>query len=493
MKKILSYILPITLLFAVGCKKDYLNTKPSNAVTEQQIFSDLTKVYSALEGINKELFASGIGASTGHDNFGQKAFDLQNDLSGNDIVVHSQGYGWFNANYNLTEWGRPTTARQPDNAWYFYYDVIKQANQILSVIDGVNTSTANKEIVKGQALGLRAYAYFYLINYFQQTYKGNENKPGVPIYTIVSTEAKGRGTVQEVYTQIIADLTAAETLLTGKPRATKVNIDVTVIQGFRARTALIMEDWATAATYANKARTGYTLLTSSNYASTTSFSSLSTPEWMWGSTIPADQATIYASYFSHMDVRTGGYAALGGQKKITKALYDQIPVGDVRKNVFKAPGTGTGSNVDYNQNKHQVPVSGSWAADYVYMRAAEMFLIEAEALARQNNDAQSRAVLEALIKTRYPAYSAASFSGTALISEILLQRRIELWGEGFSLLDIKRTNQGLNRPTGAGNHGSPNFDPGVYTTSPADSRFLMRIPQRELDSNPSMTAADQNP
>jgi starch-binding outer membrane protein, SusD/RagB family len=486
-------MIPLLLLFAVGCKKDYLEVKPSDAITEQQAFADVAKVYAILDGANKELYAFATGASTGHDNFGQKSFDLQNDLMGNDMVVHSQGYGWFNTDYNLTEWGRATTGRQPDNAWFLYYDIIKQANKILAVVDGVSTTQVNKEIIKGQALGLRAYAYFYLINYFQQTYKGHENDKGVPVYTEVSTEGKGRGTVKEVYNQIVADLTAAETLLTGKARVSKVNIDVSVIRGFRARTALLMEDWATAATYANRARTGYTLMTAADYTSTAAFSSIQNPEWMWGSNISAADATIYASFFSHMDIRTGGYAALGGQKKITKSLYDQIPTGDVRKAVFNSPATATTANPAYNQLKHQVPTAGSWGGDYLYMRAAEMYLIEAEALARQGSDAAARTVLETLIKTRYPAYSAALFSGSALVNEILLQRRIELWGEGFSLMDIKRLNQGLNRPTGAGNHGAPNFDPSVYTTGPADPRFLMRIPQRELDNNAKMTPADQNP
>jgi len=214
---------------------------------------------------------------------------------------------------------------------------------------------------------------------------------------------------------------------------------------------------------------------------------------MWGSFIPSDQATIYASFFSHMDISTQGYAFLGSQKKITKALYDQIAAGDIRKDAFMTPGTGTTNNPDYNQLKFQVPVAGNWAADYVYMRNAEMYLIEAEALARQSQDATARTVLETMVKARYPTYSAASFSGSALINEILLQRRIELWGEGFSLIDIKRLKIGLNRPTGPGNHGSPNFDPSVYTLSASHPKFLMRIPQKELDSNPALTPADQNP
>ena len=493
MKRVLLYVLPLLALSTVGCKKDYLETKPSNAITEQQAFADVGKVYAIIDGVNKELYAFGLGASTGHDNFGQKSYDLQSDLMGNDMVVHSQGYGWFNANYNLIEWGRPQTGRQSDNAWFLYYDIIKQANKILSVVDAVNTTADNKAIIKGQALGLRAYSYFYLINYFQHTYKGNESAKGVPVYTEVSTEGKGRGTVQEVYNQIIADLTQAETLLQGKARNSKVNIDVSVVQGFRARTALLMEDWATAATYAAKARAGYTLMTAANYASTSAFSSISNPEWMWGSQISAADATIYASFFSHIDIRTGGYAALGGQKKITKALYDQIPAGDVRKTTFTSPTSTSTTDPAYNQKKHQVPTAGSWQGDYLYMRAAEMYLIEAEALARQGQDGPARTALETLVKTRFPAYTAAALSGSALVDEVLLQRRIELWGEGFSLMDIKRLNQGLNRPTGTGNHGAPSFNPGVLTTSPKDSRFLMRIPQRELDNNSNMTAADQNP
>jgi hypothetical protein len=60
-------------------------------------------------------------------------------------------------------------------------------------------------------------------------------------------------------------------------------------------------------------------------------------------------------------------------------------------------------------------------------------------------------------------------------------------------MDIKRLKTGLNRPTGAGNHGSPNFNPSVLTTPATDARFIMKIPQAELDNNPMIPASDQNP
>lgn len=497
MKKFKLLTISALLMVAVSsCKKDFLDTKPSDAVTASDLFSTTSKVQLYVDGAYKLLYQFAPNGNTGHDNYGQKSWDLSSDLMGNDMIIHTQGYGWYNTSYQYTEWLQPTAARQPDNAWYYYYAVVGKANTILANIDNAVGTAAEKEYLKGQAYGLRAYAYFYLVNYWAQTYKGHESDKGVPVYPDLNSTVAGgnpRGTVQQDYDFINADLNAADNLLAGKTRASKVYMDQTVIKGFKARVALLQENWAAAATAANAARQGYTLMTSSQYANKGAFSTITNPEWMWGSYIPSTEATIYASYFSHMDIATGGYAALGGQKKITKALYDQIPAGDARKARFKTPGTGTTADPDYNQHKFEVPSPGSWAADYLYMRVAEMYLIEAEALARQGQDAPARTVLETLVKARNAAYSAASFSGTTLIAEILLQRRIELWGEGWSLIDIKRLKIGLNRPTGAGNHGSPNYNPAVYTLPDADPKFLMRIPQKELDLNGSMTAADQNP
>lgn len=496
MRKIKSLIIPILLtsVIMVGCKKEYLDTKPTDRVPEADIFGSVEKITLALQGTYQNLFAFGTNGQGGHDNYGQKSWDLANDLMGNDMIVHTQGYGWYNTDYQYTEFQRETVGRQPQNAWEYYYTIIGQANAIIRNIDGATGAAADKDRIKGEALGIRAYALYFLANYWQQTFKGNETKPGVPIPLENDLDDHPRGTLQDVFNQITSDLTAAETLLTGKTRPSKVNMDVSVVRGFQARVALLKEDWATAATKAAAARQGYTLMNEAQYTATAAFSSINNAEWMWGSLIPADQATIYASFFSHIDVRTGGYAALGTQKKITKALYDQINAGDARKARFQAPGTGTSTSPDYNQLKFQVPTAGSWAADYLYMRASEMYLIEAEALAKQGGqDAAARTALETVVKARYPAYSAASFSGAALLAEIYLQRRIELWGEGFSLIDIKRWKTGLNRPSGPGNHGSPNFNPNVYTLPDGDPKFIMRIPRAEIDNNTLITDADQNP
>src|SRR5690606_33946232 len=103
--------------------------------------------------------------------------------------------------------------------------------------------------------------------------------------------------------------------------------------------------------------------------------------------------------------------------------------------------------------------------------------------------------------TRYPSYASSGLSGNARLEEILRQRKIELWGEGFGLLDVKRLGRGLNRPTGAGNHAGANlnggtgnnFNPNLFTLPATTNRWLFAIPQDEINANKALSASDQNP
>jgi len=480
--KISSLVMVITILS--GCKKEYLQTAPTGSVPSEGVFTTTDGALVALNGTYRYMWNS-LGGSHGH--FGQKSHDLTMDVMGNDMVIHGTSYGWFNAENRLTAQLNPAPNQRSAFTWEYYYRVINNANIIIKNIDGATGAAADKDYIKGQALALRAYNYFYLINLFQHTYKGNESKPGVPLYTEPGTEGKPRGKVSDVYTQIITDLKAAETLLAGKTRKQFAHINQSTVRGIYARVALQMEDWTTAATKAAEARAGYALMTNAQYAA--GFS-VKNSEWIWGLEIPNDQSTIFASFFSHFDANTLSYAQLGMQKKITKELYDQIPATDIRKANFRTPGTATGTFPDYTSNKFKLPTAGSWAADYILLRSAEMYLIEAEANARLGDVAKSKAALEALIKPRNPAYVAPA-TAAELITESLLQRRIELWGEGFSLLDIKRLKLPLNRASGVGNH-LPAIAV-IFTLPAEDKDWLFRIPQSEIDANESINPEDQNP
>ena len=118
--------------------------------------------------------------------------------------------------------------------------------------------------------------------------------------------------------------------------------------------------------------------------------------------------------------------------------------------------------------------------DVPYMRAAEMYLIEAEALARQGKESESKIVFNALETARNHSYKATTLTGEAYIQRILDSRRIELWGEGFRFFDLKRLNVSLDR-TGSNFNATVSV---VLTIPSDDKRWTYLIPQSEINANP---------
>jgi hypothetical protein len=151
-----------------------------------------------------------------------------------------------------------------------------------------------------------------------------------------------------------------------------------------------------------------------------------------------------------------------------------IPPGGVRPKFlnqkFRLPGTP----------------STSAMGDVPYMRAAEMYLIEAEAKARLNDAAGASQVLFDLINVRDPNYVRSTKTGNDLINEILIHRRVELWGEGHRFLDLKRMNAPLNR-NGTNAIASIAL---LYDVAPGDVRWEFLIPRREINANSQIV---QNP
>ena len=120
------------------------------------------------------------------------------------------------------------------------------------------------------------------------------------------------------------------------------------------------------------------------------------------------------------------------------------------------------------------------------MRLSELYLIEAEAEARLGNDAFAAAALFDMAQARDAQYTLSTNLGQALIDEIMVQRRVELWGEGFRWYDLKRLNEDLVR---AGNH-DPALADNVMFVAAGDIEWVWLIPQDELDANEAM---EQNP
>jgi starch-binding outer membrane protein, SusD/RagB family len=496
MKKIINGLMFISCAVSLfSCKKDFLDTRPQGRFLEQDVrelgeasASSLIKVVDpTMKGIYTYMYSYNTSsrASGRHDDFGQKSIDLSTDMMTEDIVqvVHH----WFGFDYLLDD--REAAFARTFTNWNFYYRIVSISNKIASQIDPTVTDAPLKA-VRGQALAMRAYCYLNLVQLYQQTYKGNETAPGVPLYADALSDGRPRAPMQEVYDQIEDDLLEAIGLLAGFTRISKEQINQNVARGILARAYLNMERWADAASQANLAKAGFAPMSAAQYNA--GFNDINNPEWMWGGDITSTTSSFVASFFGLMDnTSTSTYnGALGVYRLIDKKLFDQIPLTDERRKAFRAPtDPPPASNANmpvYASSKFRDIFPGN-DGDYLYMRGAEMYLIEAEALARNNNNSGAAQVLFSLVSTRNPAYTLSTNTGQALIDEIILQRRIELWAEGFSLNDYKRWKRGINR-TGS-NHRAD-----AQLVIPAgDKRFFLQIPQREFETNPAFTAADQNP
>lgn len=125
---------------------------------------------------------------------------------------------------------------------------------------------------------------------------------------------------------------------------------------------------------------------------------------------------------------------------------------------------------------------------YPYMRAAEMYITEAEAAYMSGDEATAKECLTAVNSKRIPNYSCTT-SGEALLNEIRITRRIELWGEGFNFPDFKRWNLPFEkRAFVAGDPNSGNTAPAYAfkIETNANNGWRLAIPQQEIDANPGI-------
>jgi len=204
---------------------------------------------------------------------------------------------------------------------------------------------------------------------------------------------------------------------------------------------------------------------------------------MWGIDLTIDNNLGLVSWWGQMDYYTYSYAWAGDAKAIDADLYASIPEGDVRKEQFAAPAGAYTDLMPINKFYDQERVIGGQApvtTDYVYMRIAEMYLLHAEAAANLGNEATAITTLKTLLDQRMDDTSYLDgLSGQALLDEIYLQTRIELWGEGKSYLALKRNEETVVR---GANHLSFVGEPIPYN----DERLTFEIPEAEIQNNPAI-------
>lgn len=521
------YILALGAIILSSCVD--LNTKPEDglftadqkqevvASLPQRLAADVNGMFSI---IGKQYCVYG-SASSRDDDAGYPTVCLSQDLNGPDMVGDNGNYNWFSVSSSYED--RTDTYANPYMRWAVFYNQLKLANDILATIPP-ETTDAKLKIYQAQARAVRAFDYLSLVPYYQFKYKGHESEPSVPIITENmegDPSNNPRAPLSDVYELILDDLDAAIAGLAGYVRANKSEIDQKVAYGLRARANLYMENWAAAASDANAAMSGYTPY-SRTQVSKPAFIDATDQNWMWAIIIsPTNMPDAYPSWPSVLGSFSGDSysAAVGCYKTINRLLFDKIPATDVRKgwwvdanlqspNLATVTWNGVTGNavaplsitdvklpfIPYTNIKFgQYGFIGNNinAGDWCIMRVEEMILIKAEATAMATTVAAGKQILEDFVKTyRNPSYSSVATTAAAFQDEVWMQRRIELWGEGFAMSDIMRLGKNVVRFTSGITTNFP--DAFKFNIASNDGFLLLRIPQKETNNNRGIPLSANN-
>jgi len=369
------------------------------------------------------------------------------------------------------------------NMWSAAYSTINRANLVIYYIDNNLLSGADFESVKdrykGEALFIRAIAHFEILRFWALPYDvdnpGGNTQPGIPYRTKPTLSgfddlAMARNTVEEVYSNVINDLTQAKTLLAvANIKKSSSRASEMAATSYLARVCLSKGDYTSAATYANEIITtgGYALNSNADICKVFQTSGdVATSESIFQLVnITTDQSNAITYSYNPSD----GSAPLFSGADTLKKLYSTL---DSRRTKYVSINPFNGY---ISFKKYINPFSSNPAYNVSILRLAEMYLIKAESDILSGNVSQNTYDCYAAVKQR--AYGSnwvpETIDPNNLIDSVRLERRREMIAEGDRYHNIKRMkmNERDNIPW---NHPS----------------LLFKIPQEEISGNPLMV---QNP
>lgn len=449
----------ITLLFSslflISCKKYVDIPPPQNQLVSELVFENdntadatVAGMYSIMNAYNGQLNVNGSilpAFSADNMNFGLSTADYvefeDNELSSGNSRINS--------------------------FWEGPYSLIYHAN---AVLEGLATSTkvsaAAKKQLSGEAKFVRAFLYFYLINYFGD----------VPL--ILNTDYKvntllPREKKEKVYEAIIKDLTDAQSDLSntyiGSERIRPNKAAATTLL---ARTYLFLGQWDKAETEATK------VITDPLYQIETNLNSVflrTSKEAIWQLQTVNTSTTGVNTWEGFSIVPPSPTSR--GYYNITNNLLSAFETGDKRKTDWVNTYSYSG-NTYYYPYKYKIRTAASVTEYSTVLRLAELYLIRAEARAQQDKLSLSKDDLDIIrIRSNLPVLSTMLTKEQTLLA-VEKERRVELFAEwGHRWFDLRRTGRALTILTP--------LKPGIAATG-----LYYPIPLPAINTNPNLV---QNP
>jgi hypothetical protein len=506
-KNIKSLAVAFAMVGMASC--DVTDLQPANIIPDSEAFADAGRINAAVLGIY-EAAQRGfyLGSVQRGYPFGA-ASTQQGDMRGEDMYNDQLFY-----EITYTHTYNPNTANN-NGQWISLYRLINRANIVIENLDnalknGVLTQ-ALRDRYMGEALFMRALAHHELAVYFARPYADNPSALGIPYRTFAINDVSkvgegekvGRGTVKEVYDNLLKDLDEAEKLLLTTGNTFRARKGAAI--ALKARVKLHMEDFEGVITEYNKL--------------TASFSVTASP------LTPFRGGTSTDNIFSFENTATsnaGTNGALGtmygnpqrgarGLVKISPLIWrsDFWRQDDLRRSIAGAAdgmvssgplGLYTFKYIDHVTFADPTPI----------IRFSEVVLAAAEANVRKETpDMAAALVLLNTVRNRAlpaaaPKFTIADFAAPAdLLTAILQETRIEFLAEGRRFPNIHRLAGGgimTGVPLKATTRSITNLNfyttdrviPTDYALPYASHLFIWPIPLEEILTNNTAPLA-QNP
>ena len=441
-----------------GCAKHFLESKPSTTIFEPGTLSNFQSLLD-----NTTVFGQvpTLGEASTDDYFFVTTYWMGLDTRQHNAYIWAPDI--FESQGGQLDWNVP-------------YQQVFYANVVL---DGLGSqpeqdSAAQWYIVKGEALFLRAFAFYNLAQVFAPVYDpGQANTPnlGIPLrlHSEINTPST-RSTVGQTYLQIINDLILAEQMLppTRPSDNSYRNRPVRVAaQALLARTYLSMRNYPLARAYADSALQAYDSLIDYNNLDQT----MSIPIGM------LNHETLYQANFlgSGQYGNTNYTCSIAGgffsSTRIDTLLIQSYDSNDLRRMVYYHYKPPTSSYL-----------KGSYAgSNYCFggLATDELYLIRAEGAAQTNDLVSAANDINTLLLKRwktgtFPGYSFSSKQEA--LDTVLLERRKELAFRGLRWTDLRRLNA-----DGANIVLTRNLGGTIYTLQPNSDLYTLPIPPDVID------------
>lgn len=499
-------IILLAVVLSLGSCSKFLDDKPVTSLTTGNAYNTASDIENALAGCYNTFYGT---------DYYQWEYVMLSDVRSDNAYPGGNNEETF---FDYDRFILPPSNHHNYVNWSALYNGIARCNILLnkigSVTDDALTETRRQQII-GEASFLRAFHYFQLVKLYGGVpleLESNTADPGIT--------RKARATESEVYDQIITDL---ETALADLPDAYGSDPSVNKVRATKGATnAVLAKVWAQRSdrdynkviTYCNaviSSPAGYSLMANyadlfdgAHYLNAESILEIPFEEgnWSassWGIELYLAPEDGWQKYCVPSKDLVAAYDAAGDQVRkdanivfmTTDANGDPISWADENWNPCQDPNIGIPFN--YKQ-KH--PAGWASGDDYYLIRLADIILLKAEAENELGNVGEAVSLVNQIRARVGLDPVSGSLSKDAMKTAILNERRLELAFEAQRWDDLVRNGvatavmQGLNEYTYSCVNGEPGNPVKMDYSNCSRDRWLLPIPQLEMDANPNLV---QNP